>query len=63
MCCGCIGYEGFLFVVVGLVGFGFWYGEVWVVYLVWSGDMEYFVECLFEGVGLYGVVLVVVELL
>ncbi len=37
--------------MAGTPGFGFRSGEVWAVHLAWSGDGEYLVERLPEGVG------------
>ena len=37
--------------IAGTPGFGFRHGEVWATHLAWSGDGEYLVERLNEGVG------------
>jgi alpha-galactosidase len=60
---GRTGHEGPLFVAAGPAGFGFRHGEVWAAHLAWSGDTEYLVERLPEGVGPHGAALVAAELL
>jgi alpha-galactosidase len=45
------GHDAPFLSVVGTEGYGFRHGEVWAVHVAWSGDQEYLVERLPEGVG------------
>ncbi|MDP9026319.1 MAG: alpha-galactosidase, partial [Actinomycetota bacterium] len=45
------GHDSPLLSMAGAPGFGFRHGEVWAAHLAWSGDSEYLVERLSEGVG------------
>jgi alpha-galactosidase len=45
------GHDSPFLSVVGTEGHGFRHGEVWAVHVAWSGDQEYLVERLPEGVG------------
>jgi alpha-galactosidase len=45
------GHDSPLLSVVGTEGHGFRHGEVWALHVAWSGDQEYLVERLPEGVG------------
>jgi alpha-galactosidase len=48
------GHDSPLLSIAGTQGFGFRSGEVWAAHLAWSGDSEYLVERLSEGVGVLG---------
>lgn len=48
-CCGCIFYEYFLVLIIGSCVFSEMQGEVWGVYLVWSGNYCLWVEVKIDG--------------
>lgn len=51
------GHDSPFLSVVGTEGYGFRHGEVWAAHVAWSGDQEYLVERLPEGVGVLSSVL------